>query len=251
MEPYEKKIQEYKRTVRERCIREPAVADTVRKSGEVLIKQERGLLTYMEFLYQQSRFVQKRWWGLQGVVLMFLLLLLKDADGIYAQRTMGAGASLFAVLIIPELWKNRRASSMEIEGASFYSLRQIYSARLLLFAAADLLMLTFFYVAALGTGHISVGMFIVNFIVPFNVSCCICFRFLCSQRAENEYAAGIVCGAWAVVWLLILGQDRIYEKIALPVWAGLLTGSFFYLIYCVRKAQADCELIWEVNRSWS
>ena len=184
-------------------------------------------------------------------MLAILLFLLNDSDGIYAQRTLGAGASLFVILVIPELWKNRRSSAMEIEGTSFYSLRQIYSARILLLGMADLLLLTLFYVAAVWTAQLSLETFIINFVVPFNISCCICFRVLCSRRAEMEYLAGIICLAWAAVWMMILGQDRIYEKIAVPVWAGLLICSFVYLVWCVRKAQKDCESIWEVNRSWN
>lgn len=251
MEPFEKKIQDYTKTVQEKCIRESAVAETVRRSTDAFVRQEERTLTYAEFLYQQLHFIQKRWWVLQGAVLAFLLFILKDSGVIYAQRVMGAGASLFVTLVIPELWKNRRASSMEVEGASFYSLRQIYSARMLLFAMADLVMLTLFYLAVSWTAQVTLEMFIINFILPFNISCCICFQCLCSRRAEIEYAAGIICVLWAVVWLMILGQDRFYERIAMPVWEGLLICSFVYLVWCVRKAQKDCESIWEVNRSWN
>ena len=51
--------------------------------------------------------------------------------------------------------------------------------------------------------------------------------------------------------MMVLGQDRVYEKIAVPVWAALLVCSLVYLVWCVRKAQKDCESIWEVNRSWN
>lgn len=251
MEPFEKKIQKYTETVQEKFVRESAVLETIRGSENAFIKQEDRLLTYAEFLYQQARYIGKRWWILQGLVLASLLFLLNDAGGIYAQRTLGAGASLFAVLVIPELWKNRRTSAMEIEGTSFYSLRQIYSARILLLGMADLLLLTLFYAAAAWTAQLSLGTFIINFVVPFNISCCICFRILCSRRAEMEYVAGIICLAWAAVWMMFLGQDRVYEKIAVPVWAALLVCSLVYLVWCVRKAQKDCESIWEVNRSWN
>lgn len=251
MEPFEKKIQDYTETVQERCVRESAVMETVRRSTDAFVLQEERTLTYAEFLYQQFHYIQKRWWILQGVVLAFLLFILKDSDGMYTQRVLGAGASFFMTLVIPELWKNRRSSSMEVEGASFYSLRQIYSARILLLAMADLVMLTLFYLAASWTAQVTLGMFIINFILPFNISCCICFRFLCSRRSEVEYAAVIVCTAWAVVWLMILGQDWFYNRIATPIWAALLVCSFVYLVWCVRRAQKDCESIWEVNRSWN
>mgnify|MGYP006990195710 CR=1 FL=1 len=49
------------------------------------------------------------------------------------QRILGVVASLFIILIIPELWKNQTYQSMEIEATSYYSLRQIYAARMSLF----------------------------------------------------------------------------------------------------------------------
>lgn len=36
---------------------------------------------------------------------------------------MGVASSLFVILMIPELWKNRSCGCMEIEAASCYSLR--------------------------------------------------------------------------------------------------------------------------------
>ena len=149
MEPFEKKIQEYTENVQKNCIKESSILETIQSSEDAFIKQEDRLMTYAEFLYQQLRYIGKRWWILQGLVLAILLYLLNDSEGIYAQRTLGAGASLFVILVIPELWKNRRTSSMEIEGTSFYSLRQIYSARILLLGMADLLLLTLFYIAAI------------------------------------------------------------------------------------------------------
>ena len=247
MELYEKKIQRYQRLVKEQCVREDAVRMTVQRSKDALESAENGLLTYAEFLYQLLHFIRKRWWAYQSMVLVLLWLLLKDADGIYAQRTMGAGAAIFVILLVPELWKNRRTASMEIEGAAYYSLRQIYSARMLLFAMADLLMLTGFWLTASWTVQLTVETFLINFVLPFTVSCCVCFRLLGSRRADSEYAVVVICGSWAVVWMMILGQDRIYENIAEPVWAGLLICSLVYLGWCVRKAQKDCEAIWEVN----
>ena len=57
-------------------------------------------------------------------------------EAVYIQRSMGVIASLFVILIIPELWKNRTFQCMEIEASSYYSLRQVYAARMLLFGMA-------------------------------------------------------------------------------------------------------------------
>ena len=60
-------------------------------------------------------------------------------------RILGILSIVFADLIIPEIWKNQRYSVMEVEGAAFYTLRQICAARILMFAAVDLLMVTVFF----------------------------------------------------------------------------------------------------------
>lgn len=79
MEPFEKKIQEYTESVQKKCVRESAVLETIRGSEDAFIRQEDRLLTYAEFLYQQARYIGKRWWILQGLVLASLLFLLNDA----------------------------------------------------------------------------------------------------------------------------------------------------------------------------
>ena len=43
-------------------------------------------------------------------------------------RIMGISATIFVVLIVPEIWKNRRNGAIEIEQASYYTLRQICTA---------------------------------------------------------------------------------------------------------------------------
>ncbi|MDM8211473.1 RNA polymerase sigma factor [Mediterraneibacter glycyrrhizinilyticus] len=66
---------------------------------------------------------------------------LRDVIDLYYFRELKLremAETLFAILIIPELWKNRANCCMEIEGSTYYALRQIYSARILLFGLADI-----------------------------------------------------------------------------------------------------------------
>lgn len=80
----------------------------------------------------------KRWWVLQFMLLVALWIALSSIhDEIYIKRSMGVAAALFVILIIPELWKNRSCECMEIEAASYYSLKQVYAARMLLFGVTD------------------------------------------------------------------------------------------------------------------
>lgn len=66
---------------------------------------------------------------------------------------MGTLAPLFVVLVLPELWKNRSSGALEIECTAYYSLRQIYAARMVLFGLVDLALLTLFFSAALLAGQ--------------------------------------------------------------------------------------------------
>ena len=96
---------------------------------------------------------------------------------------------MFSVMIVPEIWKNRRFSAVEIEKTAFYSLRQICAARTLLFAAVDLVMITAFFSISVYTLQISAYRIIIDFLVPLNVSCCICFRLLYSKWNDMEHIA--------------------------------------------------------------
>lgn len=241
-----KRIKDYKQLIQREYVRDTAVQKVIDCCCDLMTPEENSRMSYIEFLYEQSRFIKKRWWGLQALVLLLLWLLLKDSDNAGDMgRMMGIMATVFAVLIIPEVWKNRRYSAMEIEGTAFYSLRQICAARILLFAVADMVMMTVFFAASFYTIEISAYRMITDFLVPFNVSCCICFRLLYSRRGEMEYVALLVSGVWMGIWTAIVMHDEIYQSVVEPVWLGLLLLSFGYFAFCVKKSQWNYENGWE------
>lgn len=208
--------------------------------------QAEDFISRAEFLYQQSKYIHKRWWILQGVTLFLLWLLLQLTESTHSmQRCMGVAASLFAILLLPELWKNRNVNALEIESVSFYSLRQIYSARILAFAFVDCLLLGAFALPILMTGKMLVEELIIQFFLPFIVSCCICFRVLYSNRIGSEIFALFLCVVWCAVWIQIVLNEKIYELISLPVWNVMTSVAVFYLGYCVYKGQSGLLEIWE------
>ena len=135
--------------------REEAVQATVRAATQAFRQREASRpLSQLEFLRQQAQFLHKRWWLLQGAVLVLLWWLLQSAGTAYeVQRAMGTLAPLFVVLVLPELWKHRSSGALEIECTAYYSLRQIYAARMVLFGLVDLALLTLFFSAALLAGQ--------------------------------------------------------------------------------------------------
>lgn len=247
MVQYQKKIKEYKRLIQDHYVRDASVERVVDQCQAVMAERGDDRISYYEFIYEQAQYIEKKWWVLQGFVLLFLWYLLWDngMDG-NVERMIGSLAAVFAVLIIPEIWKNRRYSSVAIERASYYSMRDICAARILLFAAVDLVMITVFFVITLYTVRIAAYRLAVDFLIPFLVSCSICFRLLCSRHKGMEYVTVVLCVMWSVVWLAIVANDIVYERVAGTVWFGLILLSIGYLMFCIRKILSDCEIVWEV-----
>jgi len=205
MKQYQRKIEEYKSLIQKEYIRETAVHTVKERCSDIMNRQDNRRASYFEFLFEQFKFIKKRWWILQGGILVLLWILLVDSDGgANTERTLGTMSVMFSVMIIPEIWKNRSFSAVEIEKTAFYSLRQICAARILLFAVVDLLMTTFFFGVSVYTLQISAYRLIIDFLVPFNVSCCICFRLLYSKWNDMEYIAVFLCIACILIWRQIL-----------------------------------------------
>lgn len=224
------------------------IQETVTKSIDVFYSTEQeSMLTYHEFLWTQFKLIQKRWWILQFTLLCILgTILLLSYDESYIQRGMGIVATLFVILIIPELWKNRTCHSMEIEEASYYSLKQIYSARIVLFGIVDILLLTLFCGTLTIGLHYEFTKLIIQFLLPMIVTACICFGTLCSKYILNEVVGIAFCVLWSAIWLLITLNEKIYTIISLPVWLALLVFSFVFLCIAIYRTINNCDNYWEV-----
>lgn len=224
MKQYEKKIESYQTLIQKGYVRESAVRNVMKQCAGIMSRQDDRRASYFGFLHEQFKFIRKRWWALQGGSLLLLWMLLADyGEGANADRVLGALSVI----------------------SSYYSLRQICSARILMFAAVDLTMITIFFAVSFSTLQISAYRIVIDFLVPFNISCCICFRLLYSKWQELEYIAAFLSTACIFAWSLIVSSDFIYERISMPVWIGLLLLSFVYLIYCIWKSQCNCEINWE------
>lgn len=245
---FEKKLYSYKEAVRifpdERRIQQ-----TVKMSiDSFYLTEQESLLTYNEFLWMQCRLIRKRWWLLQFLVLFALWLVIPITHGEYAlQRIMGIAASLFVILIIPEIWKNRTCQAMEIEAVSYYSLRQIYSARMLLFGIVDIMLVTFFCGLSSAVWHIAFWQLLVQFILPMTVTSCICFGILCSKYVFSETFAIMMCSVWSMVWLLLVLNEKIYAVLSFPIWLTFLGAALLILVFTINRTIHCCNYYWEVK----
>lgn len=232
--------------------REEVLQNTIALSKAAFAAGEaEGSLTQLEFLYQQSKFIRRRWWLLQGALLAILCALLQSQGDRILRYTMGVAAPLFVILLLPELWKNRSCDAMEVECTTFFSLRQIYAARLTLLAMVDVVLLTLFFMGASLTARLSLWDMMVQFLLPFNVTCGICFTCLYSRRQVSEAVSLLLCFLWTGLWCGIILQDAVYSAISLPMWALLLAASFLYMGYAIVRGQRDWRQIMEVKPLWN
>lgn len=209
-------------------------------------------LSWPEFLMQQGRYIKKRWWMLQGALLVFLLYALQASESsYYTQRSLGVAAPLFVLLILPELWKNRNCGAMEVECTTFYSLRQIYAARMALFAGVDLLLLSLFFCGATFLARLTVWEMLVQFVLPLNVACCICFRCLYSRKTGSEVFSLLLCAVFTGLWVQVLLNDAVYDAVSVPLWSLMLAVSFGYLAYSILHGAKEWEHTWEVKAVWN
>lgn len=130
---------------------------------------------------------------------LWMLLPLAESEA-YICRTLGIGGTLFMILMIPELWKNRSNQCMEVETAAYYDLRRVYAARMLLFGGADVLLITAFGSAAVISLQISLEDLLIQFLFPVTVTACICFGALGSRHLLSEASAVGMCILWSAVW---------------------------------------------------
>lgn len=232
---------------------ENALQKTIDASKAAFVAGEsEQTLSSAEFLYQQSKYIRKFWWMTQALLLFAVCLLMHISESdFYIRRTLGVAAPLFVILILPELWKNRSCDAMEVEGTTFYTIRQVYAARLTLFAGVDLLLLTAFFFGASFFARITVWELMIQFLLPFNMACCICFRSLYGGSNSSEAFSILLCSVWSGLWVLVISNESLYNAISVPVWTGMLILSFAYLVYTIRRGQKTIFKTWEAKPSWN
>lgn len=232
---------------------EAKLQKTIQVSKRAFLEAEQAKsVSRLEFLVLQSRYIKKKWWLLQGLLLtaVYLLLFHMGTDH-EIRRCLGLAGPLLAVLVLPELWKNRSCDAMEVECTTLYSLRAIYAARLTLFAGVDILMLSAFFSAATVLTRVTVWEMLMEFLLPFNVTCVICLFTLYSRRVRSEAMSMTLCLLWASVWLLVIENNIIYNIISAPMWIFALCASFFALVWALlqgqRKWKTEVIPVWNLN----
>ena len=229
--------------------KEEKISETIKKSRELFIlSEQQHSINYFEFLIAQFRLIRKRWWILQTLMLSLVFIILPNMqDKNSVLRILGVIGVLFVVLIIPEFWKNKSCDCMQIEGTCLYSLRQIYTARMIWFGIVDMFILTCFCITVHGKLGLATVELLVQFLFPMLVAACICFGTLCSNTQTNEGTTILFCLLWNTVWCFVILNETVYKAITFPVWCALFVYFIAFLAGALYKTIHDCNKCWEVN----
>ena len=204
---------------------ETRIEDTVQKSIRTFYRSEkRREPSYLYFLYVQ---------------LVFTGRILSDES---AQKALGVLASLFVILIIPSFFREESQQMSELESTLFFSLREVYAARMVLFGLFDSIILAVFCVVLRQRLHLDLYQMVSRFFIPLVISSVICFLVLGSRWIRNPYLAGSLCVLFCGVWWFITANDRIYASIARPVWILILAAGILFLVICI------CSLLKRADR---
>jgi hypothetical protein len=228
---------------------EEHIQNTIKQSKLAFYSSEQNKkMYYHELIAAQFKWIQKKWWVLQFLsLILFWLTLPLVIESQYQHRSMGIAAALFVILAVPELWKNRTCQSMEIEGSCYFSLRQIYATRMILFGCADVLLITFFCGITVTTFPLAMGELLYQFLLPMTITACICFGILCSKHHYSEFTAVSLSTIGNVAWWLLTQNEMIYKSISIPIWFGLFGFTLVVLGAFIVRTLVGCNSYWEVN----
>lgn len=252
MEKMEKILKEYQKKAKIN-VNESKLNKTINTAKSSFYRgKENRTISYFEFLFEQAKYIQKRWWIFQMILLLILWNMidcLESEDSI--RRCIGILVPTFVIMILPELLKNRTSKSLEIECCSCYSLKEIYSAKMILFAIIDVLLISVFIIMVSVSAKMKLIDLVIQFFIPFNITCSICLIILCGKRQYKSYIETIVAFTFIAIWMFIVLQENIYNMITLPIWIGIILFSVLYLCFGVHKIFAEnTEKLWE-EKVWN
>lgn len=219
---------------------EEHIQQTIKKSIDAFWEHEQKQKpSIFEFLYSQFLFIQKRWWGLQfGCLLLLWILLNFGFSQSIERKAIAIIIPIFALLILPELWKSRQTNMEDIENTSVHTTRDIYLARLILFGAVDLFGMTILWLVTFPQG---IENLIFELLIPFNGVCTLMLGSLVYYSGREFYLPIGLCFLFTIVWFLIISNDNLYTELSYSLWFLLFLFSSILLLSMICKLMQKCK----------
>ncbi|OPJ61444.1 hypothetical protein [Clostridium oryzae] len=227
--------------------------ETVLKSKSIFEENaQKKKASEWEFLISQFFIIKKSFWILQALVIVIFISWVN----IFNSSEISGDVSvyfavfvpLFVISAIPEVWKNIQFRALEIENTTYFTLKKVYVARILIIGMYDLLLASILLCTIAYITSTPLYMLIIYFLVPFNTTCCICFIALGSKRRLNSSSFAVsLCTIWTGICYGLAKNIKIYEMVQEKLWYVLIMLSFVYLFRVMTKAISDTKMYFEVS----
>lgn len=202
--------------------------------------QEEPRIGFAQYLSDIFRFEGVSIFGLQAVALFIICVAIYTAAG--NPSYIPAFMPLFALAVMPAIFKCQYYGMSEIEAVTRASGSQIVLAKLILAGAANLVCMTFFVSFEVYLSYREIGQIILYCMVPYLVCMVSMLRLIRLCRKENMQICMIIllssCVCWGVLAKIL---PWLYDTSAFGIWivAFLFFAAFFikeiYFIITMRK----------------
>jgi len=198
--------------------------------------ESKRILSFAEFLIGQANRIKKIWWLLQVLLLACITYVLHEEESYFSSKgNLSVCATLFIILLVPELWKNKEHKCVEIENSTFYSIRQIYTARLLVIGLVDVLIVTPFVLLLRKATGLGVNEIVIFFLIPMIATSAMVLILLSINKIHSQWITIVLCLVWAIFWWQITNLNTLYLKFMNSAWAIVFAVSIFILVIAIRN----------------
>lgn len=228
-----------------------AIEKTILESKKAYFKiEEQSITNTVEFMISQIKYISKTLWIIQIILLIVFCYIIRgyalQVDKVHFSVCFSIFAPVLVIVLIPELWKNIQYKSIEIESTTLHSINKIYAARVLVLGILDLICASIMIIISAKVTNTPIYELGIYFLVPFNLTCAICFTILnSSRRIYSEFFSISICVVWAVVWYGISKYGMIYECIQEWIWILFIIISTCYILYMIKGVLNNSRKIYE------
>lgn len=206
---------------------------------EACLKQERTRISYLCFLRKQLRFIAWKVWIVQGVLLLFISLLLSRLfNSAFMPRQLIRLFSCLSVLIfmtaLPLLYRSVRYRMQEVETAARFSGIKLLLARLLIIGIGDICLLTGVFFAAVIKEALPTGSIVFCLCFPFLLAGCGGLYMLGHFPPRRFFAGSLLyCAFLVTAFGLLPGQDLFLLQPSPPAMRIALCALL--LAFCIQQ----------------
>lgn len=228
------------------------IEETIAQSKQILRQNQlRNRTSFWDFFIAQFRFISKKIWLMQMLVVLGIGLFMHNAvsdsseDKLQILMLASMAAPLLVMVGIQLLARSFTYSMMEIEISTKHSLEKLMLVRMILLSMADivcLMLLAGFFSIQLER---EISLMLLYLLVPFNLTSLGCLWILNRVRSKDSGNYCLVYGGMLLVTQIVLSlyPSKLYEASTTGIWLVILLISSALIAVEIRKTRHTCRRV--------